>query len=112
MFRRQLSEEVESCDIADGLLATELFDRYEAYCKSEDEKPQIVNKSALGKRLSALGISGKKEKLGKRYGLKAKVKTDEPEDVSESTPYDDMTAEELNPCYQIRKLMICGLKAL
>lgn len=54
-----------------------------------------MNKSALGKRLSALGISGKKEKLGKRYGLKAKVKTDEPEDVGEPTPYDDMTAEEI-----------------
>ena len=95
MFRRWLSDEVESCPVADGLLATELFESYDAYCKSEDEKPQIVNKSALGKRLSALGISGKKEKLGKRYGLKAKVKTDEPEDVGEPTPYDDMTAEEI-----------------
>lgn len=70
LMARWLKDECRDCPIEDGLLAGELFLRYESYCYSEFETPQITSTATFGKRLVTLGYKHKKTRLGKCYALR------------------------------------------
>ena len=70
MLTKWLKEQVEKCPLTQGLLAGELYQDYELFCKSECEAPELANAAGFGKRLIALGYEHAKTRLGKKYGLK------------------------------------------